>query len=317
MKRLGACLFAATAAVLALAATAEGNFVATAADPAGDAVDPSAGRDLIGASMSYDRRSGELIGAVQLRGVPGEARSFMTLFAGTRTATGCDGVPAAGFGSYSDEFGASWRRIDDAAGAGPGGDADKVALRDAVQKFEITDSQLAGRRLDCAVATLTEPGNPANVYDSTGPIELVGQPALSMRVRGVGRPFRANRPRKLKITLTNTGDAATSPVRLALGRARGVQARPAKTPLGAIDPAGKRTATVKVRLSGRARDATRLKLTASAGELVAREKLTLRLRRPSTPGDGDGGTDRPPQTCTRWMPDPFGDTGGSLVLVPC
>ena len=317
MQRLGACLLAAAAICLAPAAAAQGNFVATTADPAGDAIDPNAGRDIIGASMSYDRRSGELVGAVQLRGVPGEARAFLSLFAGTRTATGCNGVPAAGFGSYSDEFGASWKRIDEAGGGGPGGDAEKLAYRDAVQRFEATDGELAGRRLDCVIATASEPGNPANVYDTAGPVELVGQPALSMRVRGAGPSFKPNRPRKLKITLANTGDAATGPVRLRLGRARGLEAKPAKKALGAIVPGGRRTVSVKVTLRGRARDATKVKLTASAGALIAREKLTLRLRRPSRPGGGGGGGDRPVQTCTRWLPDPFGDSGGSLTLVPC
>jgi hypothetical protein len=317
VQRFGVCLLAVAGVGLALASAAQGNFIAAAADPAGDAVDPSAGRDIIGAWMSYDRRSGELIGAVQLRGVPGGARAFVSLFAGTRTATGCNGLPYAGFGSYSDEFGASWKRLDDPAGAGPSGDAEKVAYRDAVQRFEATDSQLAGHRLDCVLATLTEPGNPANVYDTAGPFELVGQPALSMRMRGAGRPFKPNRARKLRITLANPGDAATSPVRLRLGRARGLRAKPAKKSLGAIDPGARRTVTVKLTLKGRARAATRLKVTASAGELIVREKLRLRLRRPSKPGGGNGGTDRPTKTCTRWMPDPFGGTGGSLILVAC
>ena len=316
MQRLAACLIVAAAACLAPASAAQGKFVATAADPAGDAVDPSPGRDIIGASMSYDRRSGELIGAVQLRGAPGAARAFLTLFAGTRTVTGCDGVPAAGFGSYSDEYGATWKRIDDPAGGGPSGDAEKVVYRDAVQRFEISDDRLAGRRMDCVIATLSEPGNPANVYDTTGPLELVGQPALSMRVRGVGRQFKANRARKLKITLTNPGDAATSSLRLRLRRARGLRVTPARKSLDAIDPGGRRTVTVKVTLTRRARAATGLKVTASAGKLVARDKLTLRLRRPSAPGGGEGG-DRSTRTCTRWMPDPFGGTGGSLILVAC
>jgi hypothetical protein len=314
VQRFGALLLAATVVSFALAAAAQGNFIATATDPAGDSADPSAGRDIIAASMSYDRRSGELIGAVQLRGVPGEERSFLSLFAGTRTATGCDGLPYVGFGSYSDEFGASWKRLDDPAGTGPSGDAEKVAYRDAVQRFEATDGELAGHRLDCVMATVTEPGNPANVYDAAGPFELVGQPALSMRVRGVGRPFKPNRPRKLKVTLANAGDAATSPVRLRLSRARGLRVTPAKKSLGTLAPGSKRTVSVEVTLSGRARDATRLKVTASAGGLVARGKPTLYLRKPSKPGGGGGGDT---QWCTRWVPDITGATGGSLIHVPC
>lgn len=315
VPRFGASLLATTAAGLVLAAAAQANFVGTGSDPAGDAADPSPGRDIIGASLSYDRRSGELVGAIQFRAVPGEARSFVTLYAGTRTASGCDGMPLAGFGSFSDEYGASWKRLDDPTGAGPSDDAQKIAYDDAVTKFEATDDQLAGHRLDCVIATATEPGNAANVYDVAGPFELVGQPALSMRVRGLGPSFKPNRPRKLKVTLANEGDGATSPVRLRLGRARGLKAKPAKQSFGAIEPGGKETVTVKVTLSSRARETTKVKLTASAGKLVAREDLTLVLRRPGKPGNGR--RDRPTQTCTRWMPDPFGGTGGSLILVAC
>jgi hypothetical protein len=116
-----------------------------------------------------------------------------------------------------------------------------------------------------------------------------------MRLRGVGRSFKPNRLRKLKITLANAGDAATSRVRLRLGRARGLQAKPATKSLGAIAPGAKRTVTVNVTLTGRARDSTNVSVTARAGKLIAREKLTFELRRPSKPGGGDGGADHPTQ----------------------
>lgn len=315
VQRFGASLLATAVAGLVLAAAAQGNFVGTGSDPAGDAADASPGRDIIGASLAYERGSGELVGAIQFRGFPGEARAFVTLYAGTRTASGCDGVPSAGFGSYSDEYGASWKRLDDATGAGPSGDAQKVTYDRAVTKFEASDERLAGHRLDCVVATATEPGNAAQVYDVAGPFDLVGRPALSMRVRGLGPSFAPNRPRRLKITLANEGDGPTSPVRLRLGRAPGLKADPAKSSFGAIEPGGRETATIKVTLSGRARGTTKVKLTASAGELVAREDLTLVLGRPEKPGGR--GSDRPTQTCNRWMPDPFGGTGGSLILVAC
>jgi hypothetical protein len=94
--------------------------------PPCDATDASAGRDITAVGLAYDRRRGELVGAFRLRGEPShESSAFVSLFAGTRTPSGCNGFPAAGFGSFSDEFGASWLRLDDAAGNGPSGDADK------------------------------------------------------------------------------------------------------------------------------------------------------------------------------------------------
>lgn len=97
---------------LGAASTASANFVAAGEDPAGDSVDPSPGRDIIGVALTYDRRTGHLRGGVRLRGEPtGEAPANLTLFAGRRTATGCDGYPAIGFATQTDLRGADWVRF--------------------------------------------------------------------------------------------------------------------------------------------------------------------------------------------------------------
>ena len=310
---------AATAIALAGSSAAAANFVAVATDPAGDSSDPNPGRDITAIGLSYEDDSGELLGGVRLGGDPAdEADALITLFAGTQTAAGCNGTPAAGFGSYASEFGASWLRYDDAAHNGPRGEADKRGFGSQVQEFEVTDAQLAGRRHDCVIATLSEPGNAANIYDVAGPLPLVGLPALRLEVGGVRRDFRPGRPRKVTLTLANDGDGPTEPVRLKLSRARGMKVKLRTRSLKAIAPGRRTKVTATVTLSGRARDATDLTVKATAGDLVARQETTLRLRRPSKPGGGGGnGGDRPTQTCTRWLPDPFGDTGGSLILVPC
>ncbi len=194
LRRRGVAVLAtAAAASLVPASVAAANFVGTATDPAGDAADPSPGRDITGVAMSYDRRSGELIGAVRLAGEPGATRAFVTVFAGTRTPTGCDGFPAAGFGTYNDELGATWLRLDAAGVTGAKGETDKQGYGEAIQQFEVTDSRLAGQALDCVTATLTEPEDPATVSHTVAPVELAGQPELSMRLRGVGGGFRPGR----------------------------------------------------------------------------------------------------------------------------
>lgn len=307
--------------MIAVVATpaAQANFVATAIDPANDAIDPSPGRDITAVGLSYDRRSGELAGAIALRGEPNhESSAFVSLFAGVRTASGCNGYPAAGFGAYSDDFGASWLRLDDPAGNGPRGEADKRGYLAEVQEFEVSDRQLAGRRLDCVIATLTEPGNATNVYDSVGPIPLVGQPALALRVSGGARAFGVGRPRTIKLTLSNDGDAPTGRVRLKFSRARGLTIKTKTKTLKSIAPQRHKAVTATVTLSDRARTATNLKVTTTAGRLSVHEETTLNLRTPTRPGDGGGqGGGGSTGSCVRYQADLSGETGGSLILVPC
>lgn len=311
-------MVASTALALVAVPAAHANFVATATDPAGDATDPSPGRDLTAVGLSYDRRGGELLGGIRLHGEPShEAAALVTLFAGIRTPTGCDGYPAAGFGFATDDFGARWLRLDDAAGNGPRGDADKRGYLADVQELEVSDRQLAGRPLDCVIATLTEPGNPANVYDSVGPIALVGQPALSLRVKGTSRTFRTDRPRKVKLALANGGDAPTGRIQLTFNRARGLTVKTKAKTVKSIAPGRRKTVTATVTLGQRARSATDLKVTATAGRLIARQEATLYVRKPTKPGGGRNGGNGGTRSCVRYQADLSGETGGSLILVPC
>ena len=307
----------ALAAALVAAPAARADFAATAHDPAGDAADASPGRDITAIAFAYDRRGGRLFGAVQLRGTPQEgAGALVTVFAGTGLASGCAGFPAVGFGSVTDETGARWLRLDDAAGSGPRGVALKSGSLSSVQEFEVTDPQLAGRRVDCVVATLTALGDASVVYDRAGPVPLAGLPELTARIRGTARPFTAGRRHRVTLTLTNPGDAPTRPVRLKAARARGLTVALPRRPLAPIPAGGRRTVPVTVTLGRRARLRTDLQLTATAGSVVARALATLHLDTPSRPGGGDRPDDST-QLCNRWQPDLSGETGGSLILVPC
>ena len=303
--------------LVASAADVRAEFIATATDPAADAADPHPGRDITAIAMVYDRKKGSLSGFVRFRGSPEDAPSFITLFAGMRSATGCDGYPAGGFGSYTDEFGASWTRLD-SPGSSPTarGEADTRGFDSEVQTFEVTDAALADRPWDCAIATITEPSNAANVYDTTGPIALVGQPGLAVNVRAPDE-FRPNRRASLKITLSNPGDGPAKQVRLRLGRSRGLSLTPRTKKLGTLAPGQRKTYRVKARFTTRANEITELPLKASAGKLVAEGTLRLRVRLPDRPagGGGSGGSDAPdvPRLCTRYSPATTLsiDTGGA------
>jgi hypothetical protein len=72
-----------------------------------------------------------------------------------------------------------------------------------------------------------------------------------------------------------------------------------------------------VTLSRRARTSTDLKVTAAAGQLIARQETTISVRKPTKPGGGGGGGEGSSGVCVRYLADPSGETGGSLILVPC
>jgi hypothetical protein len=320
LRKLATALVLAVLVALTLAVGASANFVGQATDPSGDSTDPNPGRDIVEAGLAYDPRAGGLFGAVRLRGEPGDAPALLTLFAGMRTPAGCNGYPAAGFGSMTDELGAAWLRLDDSSGTATArGDADKDGYRSALQEFEATDRRLAGRRPNCAVATLTEPGNAAVVYDTVGPIALVGQPVLSLGIGRVPDRIPEGKTRKIKVTVSNTGNAPTRRVRLKVARAKGLKATVEPRVLKRIAAGRKRTVSVAVTLGARASLATDLKVSAKAGKLVARDEDTLYVRRKDKPpsGGGGGGGYDGPKTCVRFIPDFSGETGGSLGLVPC
>lgn len=304
-------------ALLSFAASgAEAAYVGAAKDPAGDSADPDPGRDITAVGLGYDRRSGALIGALRLRGAPSsESSAFITLVAGVRTASGCNGYPAIGFGSYSDEHGASWLKLAPTV-ATDRGEADKSGYLDAVQKFEITAGALAGNRPDCVVATLTEPGNPDNVYDSAGPVPLRPLAGLEAQLGNVPEVMRPGRERRLKLVLRNPGDAPTGRVQISVKRARGLTVKLTRR-LPSIAPGKRRSVTLRTTLANHAASPARLRVIARAGNLLARTEVSLDVLRGSpSKGDPDDGY-HAPQLCNRWIPDLSGETGGSLVLVPC
>lgn len=303
-----------------VAATAQANYIGSVKDPAGDVTDGNPARDIVGMGMSYDRRTGDVFGVVELRADPqDETRSLLTLFAGIRTPTGCDGYPAVGFASDTDAFIADWLRLDRPTGpAALKGTALKRGTGTRTQRFETSEKQLGGRPLNCIIATLSEPGNPSNTYDTTGPVALTPQPALALRMGAVPKVMLPNRPRRIRLTVSNPGDAATGPVRIRFARARGLRTSPASFSLKSIPARGRRTATVRVRLTSGAKPTTAFKVTVKAGRLTVRDDEDLYLRRPrKKPSGGGGGGDRTPRLCNRYQADLSGQTGGSLVLVPC
>lgn len=307
-------------AFVGISSTARADFVASSPDPVGDATDPSPARDITAVGMTYNRRAGTLSGFVRFGTYPGDVPSFITFFAATRTATGCDGFPAGGFGSYSDEYGTGWFLLDSQTGPPAAkGEGEKSGVDSDVQEFEVSAKKLAGKRFNCVVATVSEPGNASHIYDTTGAVPLVGLPGLSLNIRGP-KQFKRNRSQFLRFRVSNPGDGVAKRVKLRLGHARGMRLSKYSKTLGAIKPGKHRKFRIRVHFNERARARTKVKLWGRSGQLRLKGALRLKVRtkkpKPGDNGSGNGSI-KTPRLCAKYQADLSGETGGSLVLLPC
>ncbi|WP_425280451.1 NEW3 domain-containing protein [Patulibacter medicamentivorans] len=288
---------------------AQANFLAAGPDPAGDATDPSPGRDVVGAALAYDRRAGTVRGGVALRGAPtGTSGATIAIIAGVRTPAGCTAYPAIGLSSPTTGAGAEWSRFDAAGPPAATGQAAKDGAGTAVQMIEVADAALAGRAVDCIEAGLADPADPRRLYDSTGPLTLKPRPQLAAKL---GRPpaaMRLGQKRKIRLTLRNGGDASTGRLKLSIARQPGLTARAART-VKALKAGQRRTVSVEVTLGRRAKATTPLRVTVTAGDLRVRETASLyRRKRSGGSGSGTG-------TCASYAPVLGGV--GDVVVAPC
>lgn len=245
---------AALGCLAALPASAGAYFAGTGSDPAGDSTDPNRGRDIVGFSLGYDRRGGDLLGAIELASAPtGETPAFITLAAGTRVADGaCEGYPAIGFGADTTSFDAAWLRMAGSGSTVASGDALKIGYLDRNMTFEIKARALRGLRPNCLVVILSEPGNSANVYDIAGPVALRGQPELGLRVRGAKSKIKPGQSRKYRVTIFNRGDSPTGRVRVKVGNITRFKIRPRRRVLGSVRPGARRTFAIRLTPAARA-----------------------------------------------------------------
>lgn len=303
----------------ALPAGARAAFTATVRDPAGDATSPDPGHDLLAASVGYDRRTGFVAGAVQLRAAPREGRAFLHFQIGRLVGGRCEGTPVLGIGSYTDDFDATWLRFAAPDQVTARGEADKDGRNQPVQSFEARARALRGLRPDCALVLLSEPTDSANVYDAIGPFRLVPRPGLSMRLGGVPEDVRSGRSYTLKVTVTNPGEARTPPIQVRLRRAKGIAGTPKTVRLKPLRPGARATARFTIRPRENARFATELDVTATSGQMRVAGTRKIYVSTPSPPsrGGGGGGGGEGSRLCVRFIPDLSGESGGSLGLVPC
>lgn len=272
-----------------MVAPASAMLLATGKDPAGDTTGAHPGRDIVQVALTYNRREGTLAGGVRFAGKPDPAwPGNVTIFAGHRTATGCNGYPAIGFGTQTDVPGVSWARLD-GPGAPPGAQgAATKRYAGAAEEYEARHGALRGRRPNCVIAQVNEPGNSAVVYDVAGPFPLRGLPELDAKLGKLPKVMAPGKPKTIRVTLRNPGDATTGRIRLGVAGARGLKVKMPRT-VPALRPGGKRVVNLRVTLTRAAKRVTDLRLTAIANRgLRAQDTGRLRLRTPARPSGGGG-----------------------------
>jgi hypothetical protein len=117
---------------------------------------------------------------------------------------------------------------------------------------------------------------PAPTTATTPPVPVAKAAKLTVSLGGAPSTIRRNRTLTLKLKVANDGSKRSSKVTIGVGKARGLSVRRVAT-LSALKPAQKRTVTLRVKLSAKARASTTLKVTARAGKLKASSSLLLRI----------------------------------------
>ncbi len=294
------------------AASAQATYVASGSDPANDAASPHPGHDIVGVALVHDPRTGQMRAQVRLRGTPtSDVDADLNVFAGRRTATGCNGFPAIGFSTLDTARSTRAVRLTGPEAAPMTFAARKQGGGEAVQEFETVLQTFRGITPNCVIARTAQWNDTSVVYDTAGPYTLRAAPGLQVELGKTPSTMRPGQTRTIRAVLRNPGHARTGRIRLSVGRAQGLSVQHART-VSSIAGGKRRTVSLRVTLSSRAKTSTTLKLRATAPKkLAADAEARLYLRKPSS-GGGSGGSGNPTKLCYRytWYP-PYGE------LRPC
>lgn len=293
--------------------TAQSSYVGSGSDPAGDVTTSSPGHDIIGVAAAIDPRTGQMRAQIRLRGEPSaDAPADINVFAGRRTATGCNGFPAIGFSTLDTVRGAQAVRLPSASAQPTVRSITKNGGMTPIQEFDATLPAFKGIAPDCVVARSAQWNDTAVVYDTAGPFTLSGVPGLIAELGKAPSSFKPGQTRTIRLVLRNPGHARTGRIRLSVRPARGLSVRYPRT-VASFAGGKRKSVTLRVTLSSRAKTTTKLAVKATAPKkLTADADTRLYLTTSSSGGGGGGGGGDQSKLCYRytWYP-PYGE------LRPC
>lgn len=272
--------------------------------------------DLVGTRVDYDSDAGVVTATFTFRDAPSSASDALAAVGlGVVTPTGCRPVlvmmaavdPALSAGA------SSWTIVNGPTGSGTR--AYDPAARTMTVRAADRD-RLSGGALDCALAETTPDGTttydeltqfalagppptptptptpqpqptppaptptpPPTPAPAPGPQKVKPPPGVKLAIElPTVKPMRTNRWTTAKLRVANTGTKAAKDVRLTVKLPRGVNAKRKTVKLKTIAAGKKRTATLKLRLTNRARATSTLRATVSSktkGAAKAKGDLVL------------------------------------------
>lgn len=279
-------------------------------DPSGDGTAGLA-RDITGVQASYDDASGAVSLQTAFAAAPsGGDTSLVAAALGTKQPDGSCNTPRVVVGASLAGADPRWSR-NDGAGVIASGDA-TASPSGATLGLSATAPALVGQSWNCLLLAVSD-ATGSTIYDGAGPFDIAAAPAppaqpaptptpaptpkpqpkraqLAVSVSGIPTTIRRNRWMRLRVAVANPGSAAARKVKLAIGSARGLSARPRAKTFKLIKAGKRSSATIRVRLTRRARTTTKVGVKATAGKLTARQTLALRIGAPpKSPPKGQGG----------------------------
>lgn len=294
--------------------TTQASYVGSGSDPASDVTTSSPGHDIIGVAAALDPRTGQMRAQIRLRGEPSaDAPADINVFAGRRTATGCNGFPAVGFSTLDTVRGAKAVRLPSATAQPTVRSIAKDGAMTAVQELDATLDAFKGiASPNCVIARSAQWDDVSVVHDVAGPFSLKGVPGLIAELGKVPSSIKPGQTRTIRLVLRNPGHAKTGRIRLSVGKARGLSVRYPRT-VASLAGGKRKTVALRVTLSSGAKTTTKLRVKATAPQkLTASADTRLYLTKPSSDSSGGGGGGNKPKLCYRytWYP-PYGE------LRPC
>lgn len=271
------------------------------------------GLDLLSVSADYDTSAGTITARLSTRDAPEvEPEAGLAIGLGTLQNGACEGPFALVLGFDEEDPFAAWEF------AGSQGTA-QMGISGTTTTLSVTAPVLASQSFNCAKAfsVLLFEGK-AGFLDAAAPIQLVGPPppppppsdpappaptpapAPAPKVARVAKlafPSKAitlhrNAWKKVKVKITNTGNAAAAKVFLKIGKAKGIVVKPksGKLKLRSIAAGKSRVASFKVRLTKKAKATSKLPLAvAGAKGVKASGSLTIKApKKPVNPKKGKG-----------------------------
>lgn len=254
----------------------------SASDPAGDG--PVPGQDLISADARFDSASGTLDFEVRLAGPPsGELQ--ITTGIGRLTGSGDCRTPLVALGTFFPSGNTVWvLETDGSSPAEEEGDGTR-SVNGSTVKLRADDSRLKGLGPDCAEAVLSDPSDPAVVYDQTTTFALKPpppKPRLKAKVSPVGA-LKRGASKVVKVRISNTGKAAARGVVVRAQVKGAASLTPRLRKLGKVAAGKSKTARFRVKVNRRGKGKVTITARASGHKVKARSVTSFRVRVPQPP----------------------------------